>query len=82
MAALLRSAMAVVFRDLVLYTVNCSIAMAAKIPIIAITIISSISVNPFSLTFPDHDVILMPPEALFFLKDQIYRPGLLHKINN
>ena len=43
----LASALAVVSLALARYSLNCGMAMAAKIPIIATTIISSIRVKPF-----------------------------------
>ena len=47
-AIFLRSDCAAELYDLVLYAENCGIAIAAKIPMIAITIINSISVKPLS----------------------------------
>jgi hypothetical protein len=41
--------------------VNCGIAIAARIPMIAMTIISSISVKPFSFLFGSVITILFPP---------------------
>ena len=48
MAAFLRSDSAEELYDRCLYLLNCGMAMAARMPIIAMTIINSISVKPFS----------------------------------
>ena len=47
--------------DLCLYALNCGIAMAARIPMIAMTIINSINVKPFSFFLFILINILSPP---------------------
>ena len=50
--AFLKSAFAEALYDLVLYKLNCGIAIAARIPMMAITIINSIRVKPFFILRP------------------------------